>query len=514
MKSLLRAVPVLALMLMALLSQPALAQKRIALVVGNSNYANVPVLANPANDAGDVSKALRKLGFEVIAGTDLGQADFAAKLKAFGDRIGPSDETYFFYAGHGLQAKGVNYLIPIDARLASERDLDFEAVPLDLVLRQMKMARTKVIMLDACRNNPFARSLARSMGTRSVSDNLGLAVTVASDLGTFIAYATQPGNVASDGEGRNSPFTQKLMAHIATPGQSITDLMMVVRNEVAVATEGRQIPWEHSALAAKFFFQQGAPTVAKRQDQTLSEAAEAWGWIRNTSNTALLEEFIRRYGQTAFGEKARSSLAALSWQTKATPATFVPDMANVSLRPVQPSFDCKKHYGDAEVAICNSPELSILDNELSRVYVAAYGGADASGKAAILAAQRQWIGQRDACGVGVACLAAVYQTRIRSLSGRQRGLSTPAPQARPSFDCAKHSLPAELAVCADVELARLDVEIDAQYRRTSKGLSGLRKRALIVDQRQWLGARDTCGSDKRCLSLQYRARIAQLKVWQ
>ncbi|MGD9803536.1 MAG: caspase family protein [Hyphomicrobiaceae bacterium] len=490
---------------------PALAQQRIALVIGNGQYANVPVLGNPANDANDVAEALRALGFVVIAGTDLGRNAFTERLKAFGDAISPKDDVLFFYAGHGLQAKGVNYLIPIDAKLNSERDLDFEAVSLDLVLRQMKSARTKIVMLDACRNNPFARTLARSMGTRAVSDNLGLAVTVASDLGTFIAYATQPGNVASDGTGRNSPFTEKLLPHIRTPGQSITDLMMTVRNEVAQATAGAQIPWEHSALGNKFYFAPGQEKVANQADQTKSEAAEAWGWIKNTKNRELLEEFVRRYRDTPFVERARGALASLPQQEQ-TEGAHIQNVANVSLRPVQPSFDCKEHYKDAEVAVCNNPELAILDNELSRVYASAHGAANTRRKEDILATQRRWITDRDECGIEPGCIARAYRTRIAYLSTGQRSLSAPIARAKPSFDCTEHALPAEVAVCSDADLAKLDVALDAQYVRVARGLSGDRRKALIMEQRQWIATRDTCGGEKRCVSLQYQARLEQLKT--
>lgn len=502
----------LALAFHCLLSQSLHAQQRIALVVGNGQYANVPVLSNPANDAKDISNVLRSLGFVVISGTDLDRNAFTERLKAFGDTIGPKDDVFFFYAGHGLQAKGVNYLIPVDAKLDSERDLDFGAISLDLILRQMKTARTKIVMLDACRNNPFARSLARSMGTRAVSDSLGLAVTVASDLGTFIAYATQPGNVASDGSDRNSPFTDKLLRHIQTPGQSITDLMMTVRNEVAQATSGAQIPWEHSALGNKFFFRPGQEKVASRTDQMKSEAAEAWSWIKNTQSRELLEEFIRRYGDTPFAQNARTNLASLPRQPDAA-NLHLPNVASVSLRAVQPSFDCKQHYKDAEVTVCNNPELAILDNELSRVYVSAFGSADARRKDAILTAQRDWIGDRDGCGVDAPCISRAYRTRIAALApAGQRALSAPAARAKPSFDCATHYLPAEVAVCSDPALAKLDLALDAVYVKAAHRLSTARRKALVVEQRQWIATRDTCGSDKRCVSLQYQARIEQLKV--
>ena len=168
-----------------------------------------------------------------------------------------------FYAGHGLQVTGHNYLVPVDAALASERDLDFEAVSLDFVLRQMEVGRegkTSIVFLDACRNNPLSRNLARSMGTRSAAVGQGLA-EVQTGVGTFIAYSTQPGNVALDGAGRNSPFTQALAAHVVEPGKNLTAIMIEVRNDVLKATEGRQVPWDHSALTSDFFFQ-GEPQAA------------------------------------------------------------------------------------------------------------------------------------------------------------------------------------------------------------------------------------------------------------
>ncbi|MGE3917552.1 MAG: caspase domain-containing protein, partial [Hyphomicrobiaceae bacterium] len=314
---------------------PALAQgKRVALVVGNSAYAHVPPLANPENDAADVASALQALNFQVLVGRNLSKPAFERLLRDFGEAAAGAETAFLFYAGHGLQAKGVNYLMPVDADIRAERDLDFTAISLDLALKQVREAQTRIVMLDACRNNPFARSLSRSMGTRAVDENLGLAVTVASDLGTFIAYATQPGNVASDGKGRNSPFTEKLKAHLATPGQSITDLMMVVRNEVAMATNGAQIPWEHSALAQKFYFRPGTPSMPDARSQKESEAAEAWGWISRSASTALLVEFIRRYGDTPFAGQARNALAALQAKPAGTPKNAVPNIASISLRPV------------------------------------------------------------------------------------------------------------------------------------------------------------------------------------
>jgi uncharacterized caspase-like protein len=254
---------ILGLMLQAFAILPAAAAKRVALVIGNSAYVQAPALTNPVNDAADMAKALTEAGFDVVLGLDLDRRAFDDKLRTFARSVDGADIAVLFYAGHGLQVTGHNYLVPIDAALASERDLDFEAVSLDFVLRQMEVGRegkTSIVFLDACRNNPLSRNLARSMGTRSAAVGQGLA-EVQTGVGTFIAYSTQPGNVALDGAGRNSPFTQALAAHVVEPGKNLTAIMIEVRNDVLKATEGRQVPWDHSALTSDFFFQ-GEPQAA------------------------------------------------------------------------------------------------------------------------------------------------------------------------------------------------------------------------------------------------------------
>jgi hypothetical protein len=229
----------------------------VALVVGNSAYEHAGTLANPANDARDMAAVLAELGFETILGIDLNKRTFDAKVRDFSRALAQGDTGLLFYAGHGLQVAGRNHLIPIDAQLQSERDLDFETISLDFVLKQMELERegkTSIVFLDACRDNPLARNLARSMGTRSASIGQGLA-QVQAGVGTFIAYSTQPGNVSLDGTGHNSPFTAALTRHIREPGRNLTGVMIEVRKEVLAATAGKQVPWDHSALTGDFFFQ-------------------------------------------------------------------------------------------------------------------------------------------------------------------------------------------------------------------------------------------------------------------
>ena len=253
------------LLIPAIFSLPAAAEKRVALVIGNSNYAQVPALPNPVNDANDIGSALKRAGFDVILGIDVDKREFDTKVRNFADLLDNADAAIFFYAGHGLQVSGRNFLLPIDARVQSERDLDFDAVNLDFVLKQMELGRaekTNIVFLDACRDNPFAGNLARSMGTRSASIGKGLA-QVDTGVGTFISYSTQPGNVALDGTGRNSPFTAALAKHVVEPDRNLTSVMIEVRKDVLAATGGKQVPWDHSALTGEFYFQKSAATSVR-----------------------------------------------------------------------------------------------------------------------------------------------------------------------------------------------------------------------------------------------------------
>lgn len=232
------------------------AEKRVALVIGNSTYANATPLPNPVNDAGAIAKALTAAGFEVILGLDLDKPGFDGKVRDFASALDGADVALFFYAGHGLQVAGRNYLVPVDAKLQKERDLDFEGLSVDFILKQMELERenkTNIVILDACRDNPLARNLARSMGTRSASIGKGLA-QVETGVGTFIAYSTQPGNVALDGTGANSPFTAALVKGVQAQGRNLTAVMVDVRKDVLAATQGKQVPWDHSSLTGDFYF--------------------------------------------------------------------------------------------------------------------------------------------------------------------------------------------------------------------------------------------------------------------
>jgi hypothetical protein len=253
--------------------------KRVALVIGNSAYTNTAALDNPRNDSEDVSAALKALGFQVIDGRDLDKPAFDRKIRDFALALSGAQVGVFFYAGHGMQVGGQNYLVPVDAQLSTASALDFEMIRLDLIHRAMEReAQTNILFLDACRDNPLARNLSRAMGTRSAEVGRGLAA-VESGIGTLISFSTQPGNAALDGQGRNSPYAAALLKHIASK-QDLGATLISVRNDVMRETEGKQVPWEHSALRALFYF---APPEVK-------PAATAPASIR----TELYDSLMRR----------------------------------------------------------------------------------------------------------------------------------------------------------------------------------------------------------------------------
>ncbi len=256
------------------------AEKRVALVIGNGAYKAPLELVNPPEDARAVAQSLSRLGFEVIQGYDLKGTEMTARLKEFARAVQGADAALFFYAGHGMQVAGENYLIPVDAILKSEADLDFDAVKLDTVMRQLlREAKVKIVILDACRDNPLAAQLSRSMGaarSRSLNPSAGMAAVDAQNAsGTLIAFATSPGTVASDGAGGHSPFTAALLTHLETPNLDIDLMMKRVRGDVSKTTGEHQQPWTNSSLTSEFFMKSGpaaAPETAAAAPKQIPSA--------------------------------------------------------------------------------------------------------------------------------------------------------------------------------------------------------------------------------------------------
>jgi hypothetical protein len=328
--------------LLALPAVPAeAAGKRVALVIGNSGYEHAGELVNPKNDAADVAAALEKVGFVVISGIDLDKRGMENAVRRFAREMTGAEAGAFFYAGHGLQVAGQNYLVPTDAKLDDAAGVDFELIRLDLVQRTMEgAAKTNILFLDACRDNPLARNLARAMGTRSTAVGKGLA-SVESGIGTLISFSTQPGNVALDGKGRNSPFAGALAQQLLAGRGDLADMLISVRRSVMQATDNRQVPWEHSSLTDRFYF-----TAPSGTAPALSYAEQAelafWESVRDSKQAAVVRSYIDAYPKGAFVVLAKAIIEQLEQGASvgADPAAGGGAAAKVaSLAPTGAAFD-------------------------------------------------------------------------------------------------------------------------------------------------------------------------------
>ena len=249
MKTIMMHITLVTLSLLFLISIPAhtATERRTALVIGNGSY-STGSLRNPVNDADDMAATLKRLSFDVILKKNAPQQDMEDAIRDLGDRLKKGGVGLFFYAGHGVQIAGKNYLLPIGNRIYRETDVKYRAVDTDMILDEMGNAGNamNIVILDACRDNPFGRTFRTS--------SRGLAIISSAPRGTLISYSTNPGNVAADGSGRNSPYTASLVKHMTTPGLQIEDVFKNVRQDLGKQTGWKQIPWEMSSLEGNFYF--------------------------------------------------------------------------------------------------------------------------------------------------------------------------------------------------------------------------------------------------------------------
>lgn len=241
----------------------ALTGNRIALVIGNSAYKNVPALTNPTRDADTIASAFRTVGFKTVQlRSDLTREKLTDALQSFAAEADKADWAVVYFAGHGLEVNGTNYLIPVDARLAIDRDVEFEAVPLDRVMSAVSGAkRLRLVLLDACRDNPFANQMRRSVATRSIGRGL---TNVEPEAGTLVVYAAKHGQVALDGDGGNSPFVTALTKRMNTPGLEVRRLFDHVRDDVLELTNRAQQPFSYGSLPGSEDYYFRAAATAKR----------------------------------------------------------------------------------------------------------------------------------------------------------------------------------------------------------------------------------------------------------
>ncbi len=311
---------------------PAEQSPRVALIIGNSAYTHAP-LANPVNDANLIAGTLKNLGFQVLQHSDLQQKAMKLAIREFGDaleRAGPDAVGLFYYSGHGIQLRGHNYMLPVNARIERESDIDIEGVAADTVLGTMEFARNRLnlVIMDACRNNPFAR------GFRSASRGLA---RMDATKGTLIAYSTSPGMVAADGEGDNSPYTRALAASMQQPGLPVERVFKQVRKIVMAETRDQQVPWESSSLTGDFYFSGSTDSTPAASPAPLATGADSqvelafWGSIEDSRDPAVFRAYLDQFPNGVFAGLARIR------QQKLTPDSSAVSRGNQISTPAQPA---------------------------------------------------------------------------------------------------------------------------------------------------------------------------------
>lgn len=360
-------VAVLWLILTMLGAWPAMAERRVAVVIGNSAYEHAPKLRNPRNDAVALVAKLQSAGFEVVEGYDLDHSGMVETFKEFGAKLADADVALFFYAGHGIQVDGQNYLVPVNAQVRHEDEIAFELIGLNTVMRQMERGgdRIKLAFLDACRDNPFKDVLAPG-GTRgAVSLGKGLG-EMRAPRGTFIAFATEPDQVALDGDGGNSPFTTALIQHMGTPGASIQDMMIRVRRDVSNATGGKQTPWDSSSLMESFTFTPtdagsaaGQPTQTAAPAMAGSAARDDFDLAMSIGSCEALGAFLEVHPAagmlSALARKRKDELCAAAVAQPGEPADE-PQQLAMAMRAIRPAGTCAN--GPEEVTYCATSVLA------------------------------------------------------------------------------------------------------------------------------------------------------------
>ncbi len=285
--------------------------RRVALVIGNGAYKNVAPLENPGNDANDVAVTFERLGFDVLRVKDGTFDGMRRGLLDFARRARGSEIAIVFFAGHGMEVGGENYLIPVDAELKADVDVDHEAIALKTITPLVENAsRLGLVILDACRNNPFASRMARTVRTRAVSR--GLAAVEPSG-NVLIAFAAREGTTAADGQGRNSPFTASLLKHLETPGLEINFLFRNVRDDVLEATRRAQLPFVYGSLSRDAIYLKAAlPVIAPPVVQGPAADEVVWNLVKDSRDPAQFTRFVSEYPMSSFRVEAEARIAALN----------------------------------------------------------------------------------------------------------------------------------------------------------------------------------------------------------
>lgn len=315
---------------------PQVAQRRVALVIGNSKYESVGKLPNAANDAADMAASLRKLGFDVVDGVDQSKQQMKRMIREFGEKLNKGGVGLFFYAGHGVQYHGRNFLVPVDADIPVEDEIEDQAVDINLLLAKMDTAKNElnILILDACRNNPFSKSWSEF---RDISEDNGLA-KIAAPRGTVIFYSTEPGKVASDGAGKNGLFTEVLLEQMKKPDVELDTMIKSVKRSVMEKSKNKQFPYVEGTNYRDFYFNEttaarpaAATTAVKAADSaesgdaaaepviTEKDAAarekQAWDIVKNSTDARAFRSFLDEFPSGAYAAQARIKREQMLWDS-------------------------------------------------------------------------------------------------------------------------------------------------------------------------------------------------------
>ncbi|KAJ55887.1 hypothetical protein ACMU_08955 [Actibacterium mucosum KCTC 23349] len=378
------------------ISGQAMAEKRVALLIGNSAYQHTVQLKNPSNDAKAMAAKLRSLGFETVEGYDLDFLGMRSKAREFASLAQGSDVALFFYAGHGIAVNGTNYIVPVDAQLSDPTAVDFETVPVDMITDQMKYGNgVNLVLLDACRDNPMATQLSAVGATRSMRVGAGLAEMGLDNAGEglAIAFATSPGAVAEDGQGEHSPFTTALLNNIGAANTDFTEVMSRVTGEVYNSTNQRQRPWLNASLTGSVVLNPvtavvadtttvtPTPTQAEPAATALAASLETQKFMfevaQKSGDSADYQSYLDAFPDGVFAPMARNAIERNSAKETQT-AALEKSTATLATRSLQPSGPLLLSVTPALAAMPSSAETEnalFLDKQARRVLQARLNAA-------------------------------------------------------------------------------------------------------------------------------------------
>jgi uncharacterized protein YecT (DUF1311 family) len=453
------------LLLITVGMSPAEAAERVALVVGNGAYRHAPGLLNPRNDAEDIGRALRELGFETIVATDLDRAGMNDALDRFSRTIAGAEIALVYYSGHGMQFAGRNFLLPVDARLANAEDINkFRLLPLDDIFETLLAAQRRLVVLDACRNNPVEEDLKRRLASlpganRDAYLSRGLG-RIPPGNGLIVAYSTAANDVAGDGVGRNSPFTTAFLKHVGTPDLDLRQMLFRVQDEVDRQTQGRQRPelslspirelklrTSTAANAPASPAQPLAPPVVHPPpfDPRAMELSY-WESVRSSTSPAVIQTYLDRYPNGTFSALAKARIQDLQKPpqppqplpprppagTAALPPSPAPPPSPglIARTHQRPSIDCNKPNEPIEHLICADAELAEWDGRMGQLYTAKRNDGRRN-RDAFRQQQLDWIDRRNAeCRVprrgnwSIAQLAPLKPCMLRMTKERVNALAS------------------------------------------------------------------------------------------